>query len=58
MVELTAYNDLPHLITPVITEPKMASQALKWVVEKWKIVIEDLLKTEVEILNHSTKMSL
>lgn len=34
MVELIAYNDLPHLITPVITDAKMASQALKWAVEE------------------------
>jgi len=34
MVELNAYNDLPHLITPVITDSKMASAALKWAVEE------------------------
>lgn len=29
-VELMSYNDLPHLVTPVINDPKLASLALKW----------------------------
>ena len=29
-VELTLYNDIPHLLTPVIKQPKQAIQALKW----------------------------
>lgn len=33
-VELITYNDLPHLVTPVISDPKMASQALKWSVDE------------------------
>jgi len=33
-VELTPYNDLPHLVTPVITDAKMASVGLKWAVEE------------------------
>jgi S-DNA-T family DNA segregation ATPase FtsK/SpoIIIE len=34
MVELSAYNDLPHLLTPVITDVKVATAALKWAVEE------------------------
>jgi DNA segregation ATPase FtsK/SpoIIIE, S-DNA-T family len=34
MVELAPYNDIPHLVTPVITDAKQATIALKWAVEE------------------------
>ena len=30
MLELSAYNGIPHLVMPVVTEPKRASRALRW----------------------------
>ncbi|TWL60926.1 DNA translocase SftA [Bacillus licheniformis] len=34
MVELAPYNNIPHLVSPVITDEKAATAALKWVVEE------------------------
>ena len=31
MLELSVYNDIAHLLTPVVTEPRKAIIALKWV---------------------------
>lgn len=47
VVELAPYNELPHLVTPVITDVKEATHALKWAVEEMEKRYKQFASTKV-----------
>ena len=58
IVELKFYNDIPHLLTPVITEPKRAFQALQWALyemERRYSLLDSLQVRDIRSYNQKVK---
>lgn len=57
MLELSVYNDIPHLLTPVVTEPKKAIVALKWAVKEMEVRYRNMARLGVRnIEGYNTRL--
>lgn len=58
MVELSIFNDIPHLITPVVTDPKKAASALSWLIsemeERYQLLAEKRTRN-IEVYNQAVE---
>lgn len=58
MLELSIYNDIPHLLTPVVTDPKKAVVALKWAVKEMESRYRAMSKMSVRnIEGYNTRVT-
>ncbi|MCM3767162.1 DNA translocase FtsK [Neobacillus niacini] len=58
MVELAPYNSIPHLVSPVITDVKAATAALKWAVEEMERRYELFAHTGVRDINRFNELAM
>ncbi|MDP4085894.1 MAG: DNA translocase FtsK [Bacillota bacterium] len=58
MVELAPYNRIPHLVSPVITDVKAATSALKWAVDEMERRYELFAHTGVRDINRFNELAM